>query len=135
MLLSEKLLNGIEAVLYIAHNSDVQHRSRGVEDALGLPTRYLEPIFQRLVKHDVLESTRGPGGGYSLAKEPSEICVGKVISALQEDGKLRAKYKPSHPLGVEVVSELRETMSAQIIQQLGTTTIADLCKQARAKHI
>ena len=135
MLLSEKLLHATEAVLYIAYHHEKKHASRSVEQELSLPLRYLEPIFQRLVRHQLLQSTRGPGGGYSLAKEPDHITLADIVLALQEDGKLRARYAPSHPLGMYVLEELRETLSKQMITQLETVTVLDLIKQAERSNI
>lgn len=135
MLFSEKLLNAVEAVLFIACNDNMLHRSREVEEKLGMPTRYLEPIFQRLVKADVLKSTRGPGGGYGLAKDAENINVGTIIRALQEDSKLRANYLPKHALGQEIVSRMREAWTQQIIVQLEVTSIADLKVQAGERKI
>ncbi len=45
---------------------------------------YLEQIFARLRKHDLVASTRGPGGGYRLGRAASEISVADVVSAVDE---------------------------------------------------
>jgi len=45
---------------------------------------YLEQLFARLRKHGLVESARGPGGGYRLARPASKISVGKVIDAVDE---------------------------------------------------
>ena len=36
---------------------------------------YLEQLFGKLRRHELVESTRGPGGGYSLGRKASEITV------------------------------------------------------------
>lgn len=50
----------------------------------GISLSYLEQLFSRLRKRSLVASVRGPGGGYSLARDASEIYVAEVISAVDE---------------------------------------------------
>jgi Rrf2 family iron-sulfur cluster assembly transcriptional regulator len=50
----------------------------------GISLSYLEQLFSRLRKRALVSSVRGPGGGYSLGREASEIYVAEVISAVDE---------------------------------------------------
>lgn len=45
---------------------------------------YLEQLFTRLRKSELVRSTRGPGGGYSLNRSPEQIPVAEIISAVDE---------------------------------------------------
>ncbi|CAG0909749.1 unnamed protein product, partial [Darwinula stevensoni] len=45
---------------------------------------YLEQLFGRLRKHELVESTRGPGGGYSLARKAEDITVADIIVSVDE---------------------------------------------------
>ena len=45
---------------------------------------YLEQLFGKLRRNELVESTRGPGGGYTLARSPSEITVAEIISSVDE---------------------------------------------------
>lgn len=45
---------------------------------------YLEQLFARLRRHQLVESVRGPGGGYRLGKAAEQISVGQVIHAVDE---------------------------------------------------
>lgn len=45
---------------------------------------YLEQLFGKLRRADLVESTRGPGGGYSLGRKAEEISVADVILAVDE---------------------------------------------------
>jgi len=51
----------------------------------GISLSYLEQLFSRLRKRSLVASVRGPGGGYSLAREAGEINVAEVISAVDEN--------------------------------------------------
>lgn len=52
----------------------------------NIPKKFLDAILLELRKAGMLRSKKGPGGGYSLSKMPSEIMIGQVIRTL--DGPL-----------------------------------------------
>jgi Rrf2 family iron-sulfur cluster assembly transcriptional regulator len=45
---------------------------------------YLEQLFGKLRRHQLVESTRGPGGGYTLGRKASEITVADIIVSVDE---------------------------------------------------
>ena len=45
---------------------------------------YLEQLFGKLRRHELVESTRGPGGGYSLGRKAEEITVADIIVSVDE---------------------------------------------------
>lgn len=51
----------------------------------NLSESYLEQLFSLLKKHGLVESIRGAGGGYILAREPKDIPIGEIINALEGD--------------------------------------------------
>ncbi len=51
----------------------------------GISLSYLEQLFARLRKRSLVSSVRGPGGGYTLGREASEIFVAQVIAAVDEN--------------------------------------------------
>ncbi len=55
-----------------------------ISDRQSLSLSYLEQLFSRLKRNNLVASTRGPGGGYQLAKAPEEINVAEVILAVDE---------------------------------------------------
>jgi Rrf2 family iron-sulfur cluster assembly transcriptional regulator len=50
----------------------------------GISLSYLEQLFSRLRKQELVSSARGPGGGYRLSRDANEISVAKVIEAVDE---------------------------------------------------
>jgi len=50
----------------------------------GISIAYLEQLFLKLRKHDLVQSARGPLGGYVLSKSPGEIRLLSIISAVDE---------------------------------------------------
>ena len=50
----------------------------------GISIAYLEQLFLKLRKHDLVQSARGPAGGYVLSKPPEDIKLLSIISAVDE---------------------------------------------------
>jgi Rrf2 family transcriptional regulator, iron-sulfur cluster assembly transcription factor len=51
----------------------------------GISLSYLEQLFAKLRRRALVSSVRGPGGGYNLARQASEIPVAEVIAAVDEN--------------------------------------------------
>ena len=75
----------VRAVVVLAtHTGDkpVALKEISLEEDISLP--YLEQLFVKLRKGNLVRSVRGPGGGYVLAKDPKDISVGEVIAVVEE---------------------------------------------------
>ena len=73
----------ILAVGYIAKHSDEGIiLSQSVSKAYNIPLEYLLKIMQQLVRANVLNSKRGPRGGFSLAKSPKKITLLEIVEAV-----------------------------------------------------
>ena len=53
----------------------------------GISLLYLEQIFSKLKKNDIVKSIRGVNGGYVLRENPSQIKLANIFSAVQEEIK------------------------------------------------
>jgi Rrf2 family protein len=105
-----------------------------------IPKKFLEAILLDLKNHGILESKKGKGGGYQLARHPSEINLGQVIRIL--DGPLapvscvsqtaykRCKEcKDEHHCGIRLVmKEVRDAM-ANILDK---TSLADMILKVKS---
>lgn len=87
MRLSTKTRYGVRAIFDIAyHGQDqpgVAAQAKDIARREDIPLRYLEQIFQDLKRAGLVESKRGPRGGYYLKRSASEITLGDVVRALQ----------------------------------------------------
>ena len=52
---------------------------------------YLEMVFSKLRKNGLVQSTRGPGGGYTLAVNEAAVTVADIISAIEAMGEGRSE--------------------------------------------
>ena len=56
-----------------------------ISDRQNISLNYLEQLFLKLRRKDIIASVRGPGGGYKLAKSAEAIRVSDILTAVDED--------------------------------------------------
>ncbi|MBW8459614.1 MAG: Fe-S cluster assembly transcriptional regulator IscR [Thiobacillus sp.] len=56
----------------------------GISERQDISLSYLEQLFSRLRRHELVESVRGPGGGYYLARPLGDVSVADIIRAVDE---------------------------------------------------
>ncbi len=85
MKLTSKGRYAVTAMLDVAiHASSGPVPLADISERQGISLSYLEQLFSRLRKHGLVNSVRGPGGGYKLGKCSAQIAVADVISAVDE---------------------------------------------------
>lgn len=96
---------------------------------ISLP--YLEQLFVKLRRSDLVKSVRGPGGGYRLARSASEIRVVDVLSAVDET--VDAMHKGAGASGAlsgsraqSLTNRLWEGLSAHVYVYLHQTRLSDV---------
>jgi Rrf2 family transcriptional regulator, iron-sulfur cluster assembly transcription factor len=83
---------------------------------------YLEQLFSRLRRDGMVESTRGPGGGYTLGRGAHDITVADVISAV--DDPLSDTDEEGRNLGMSQPLWLR--LNAVMLKHMATITLKSL---------
>lgn len=96
---------GMRAVLYLAEKGSICS-SREVADEMSIPRDYLIQLAQLLRNAGIVHARPGKNGGYSLAKDASEISMLDIFNALQND-RLRAERKEA-----EDASDLLQDITA-----------------------
>ncbi|MDA5094856.1 Rrf2 family transcriptional regulator [Aliiroseovarius sp. KMU-50] len=98
---------------------------------ISLP--YLEQLFVKLRRAELVESVRGPGGGYRLARSASEIRVSEILSAVDET--VSAMHKGAGASGAQsgsraqsMTNRLWEGLSAHVYVFLHQTRLSDVVK-------
>ena len=98
---------------------------------------YLEQLFVKLRRAEIVESVRGPGGGYRLAKRPEQIRVADIMQAVDEtmDALARGAGASGGDGGTsaqELTDKLWEQLSAQVYVFLHQTRLSDVVGDAMA---
>lgn len=95
---------------------------------------YLESLFARLRRRGLVQSTRGPGGGYGLAWSAAEITVADIVNAVDERGPrctrsaARSSSRDSPP-GQRIVSDWCADLEGEMTRFLASVSLHDLVLQ------
>jgi len=102
---------------------------------ISLP--YLEQLFVKLRRAGLVDSVRGPGGGYRLSKAPSEVRVSEVLGAVDET--VSAMHTGAGASGAlsgskaqSMTNRLWEGLSAQVYVFLHQTRLSDVVQNELA---
>lgn len=89
MMLTTKTRYAVMAIIEVAaqHNKK-PIRLADIANNQVIPLHYLEQIFLKLKKCDIVKSFKGPGGGYCLNIPAKQISVDKIIDAVEENLKM-----------------------------------------------
>jgi len=105
-----------------------------IAERLGQARRGIEPVLQGLSRAGLLDSIRGPKGGYRLGRPPRDLRLAEIIStALDEDGT--DSEAPAGRLQATVVHPLWGELEALCRDHLARLTVADLIKRAAAAGV
>jgi Rrf2 family transcriptional regulator, iron-sulfur cluster assembly transcription factor len=75
----------LRAILHMVNNgSDKPISIRVLSAQTCLSPEFLEQIFFRLRKADLITSTRGPGGGFAFTKSPADVSMDDIFMAIDE---------------------------------------------------
>ena len=97
---------------------------------------YLEQLFGKLRRHHLVESVRGPGGGYCLAREMGELSVSEIILAVDEpiDATQCGGKENCHDDRKCLTHDLWATLNQRIFDYLGSVSLRQLVENQRAKE-
>ena len=96
---------GLQAMLYIAmySSNDKNVGLTEIADNQEIPKHFLSKILQELVKNELIDSMKGPNGGFKLRKSADEIALIQIIEAIDGMGVFTQcgigfkKCSDSHP--------------------------------------
>ena len=111
---------------------------------------YLEQLFMKLRRAGMVESARGPGGGYRLAREQSEIAIAEIIAAVDEpvkvtrcegdavEGCVKGERCSTHDLWQSLGRQMMNFLSAITLEdvvQKRNLALAAAIRQAKARPL
>jgi Rrf2 family protein len=121
----------IRALLLLAREQEPGQyfRADEIADAIGGPRNYTSKVLNTLAKAGLITSSRGPLGGFQLAKPASEVSIGRVVDlfvAPSETGRCLNGNRPCNPRHPCAAHQRWTSVIAAQRAPLDTTTIADL---------
>ena len=130
-LLSHKGILAIAAVIDIAlHARSGPVAAKALATRHRLPPRHLEPVLQALVRHGILKGTRGPRGGYELAREWSRITADEILRAAGTVDDIESKPNERSKLLDQVVIPALSEAEQAFAAALSRINIEELARSA-----
>lgn len=129
MRMSTKSRFAVQAMIDLAlreRSGPVALAQIAVRQAVSLS--YLEQVFSRLRRAGLVESTRGPGGGYTLGRRASEISAADIVDAVEDDAVDAAQGDR-----MELTRDLWAELDAVMLRHLGTVPLQQLVDEHRAR--
>jgi Rrf2 family protein len=109
-----------------------------IADRQNIPLKYLQKILFDLKQAGILNSRKGPGGGYILARSPERITLGQVLDSMDGgvaefcgDALGALDCDCPHPDACAIRNALSE-IAVSMRRQLENVTFADMCERQRA---
>lgn len=100
---------------------------------------YLEQMFTQLRRHGLVQSTRGPGGGYSLARAASAISVAEIIGVgdNRADRPIAGASRPGAlaKTTLDIAENLWHALHSKMADYMTSITLRHLADEQRAKGV
>jgi Rrf2 family protein len=87
--------------------------SRGLAERYELPLPLLRNILKQLMNAGLVASTRGPQGGYRLAREPEQITLAELVEAIEGPVQLAVCCRPEEDAAGQATCELEGSCEVQ----------------------
>ena len=125
MRLSTKSRYAVTSLLDLVMHSDQGPVSLSdISVRQGISLSYLEQLFAKMRRNNLVISTRGPGGGYSLGGSPDQVCIADVINAVDEE--LNVANDADNGYEPCLTEMLWRELSDEIEGYLTTISLADM---------
>lgn len=130
-MLSNSSKYALKAVLYLALNSDEDHKilAKNISEPINVPKAYIAKLLQELSRHGLVSSTRGPKGGFFLNEENRTRSLIQIVDVIDGEHRLKScmlslkDCDEKHPCPLH---ELVGNTKMNFIKKLEETTINDL---------
>jgi Rrf2 family protein len=119
---------GLMAVGYVAtHSKDGNIMSDTIAKEYKMPLEYLLKILQQLVRAGILNSKRGPHGGFTMGKDPDQITLLDIFDAMEgpSSNQVFLLEQTKAPFALRMEKVCGEAIAEQN-KVLGSVTLADL---------
>jgi Rrf2 family iron-sulfur cluster assembly transcriptional regulator len=108
----------------------------GISERQSISLSYLEQLFGKLRRHTLVDSVRGPGGGYTLARDLEKMSVADIIIAVDEplDATQCGGKENCRDERRCMTHELWATLNDKMYEYLDSVKLSDLVAQQARKE-
>ena len=138
MKLTTKGRYAVTAMLDLAlHVNATPIKLTEVSQRQNISLSYLEQLFARLRKAELVKSTRGPGGGYTLARDAADISIADIILSVDEDVDTTLCKGSANCLNQQqcLTHELWESLSSEIYVFLSSISLSSIAQTETAQSV
>ena len=138
MRLTTKGRFAVTAMLDLAlHAQDGPVALANISTRQKISLSYLEQLFSKLRRGSLVESVRGPGGGYNLGRALDQLTVADIIKAVEEPIDSRQCEGRDNCLGDRrcMTHDLWEDLNTTVLNYLAGVTLAQLVLKQRAEPV
>jgi Rrf2 family iron-sulfur cluster assembly transcriptional regulator len=138
MRLTTKGRFAVTAMLDLAlHGSGGPVTLAQISDRQKISLSYLEQLFGKLRRGELVESVRGPGGGYHLAREAAQVSIADIIKAVEEplDSTQCGGRENCHENQRCMTHDLWEELNSTVQGFLSGVTLSQLVERQRSKPV
>src|SRR5581483_774943 len=109
----------------------------GISQRQSISLSYLEQLFGKLRRHTLVESVRGPGGGYTLARSLDKLSVADIVTAVDEplDATQCGGKENCHDDRRCMTHDLWATLNEKMQNYLSSVTLGDLVAHQQGKPV
>lgn len=132
MRLTTKGRFAVTAMIDLAMNAQKHAvKLNAISERQQISLSYLEQLFSKLRRAGLVESIRGPGGGYVLGKSADQINIAQIIAAAEDklDATLCSGKANCHSGAPCLTHNLWENLNHTINEYLSNITLANLLEQ------
>ena len=137
MIFSRPCEYAIHAMTYLAATSGVSARAEEIAEAEEIPLPILSKVLQELARKGLLDSRRGPGGGFRLARQPELITLRDIVAAMGSLDEFLRCVTGLPNCSDETPCPLHETWKrtrASLMKSFETTTLLDMVRATARKR-
>ncbi|MBN1882915.1 MAG: Rrf2 family transcriptional regulator [Deltaproteobacteria bacterium] len=128
-------------VMLVLTEKDGPVNLKRISEKEGISLHYLEQLFSKLRKGEIVKSVKGPGGGYVLARDPENISVGEVIEMVDEP--ISPVFCVDHSKDASACHRSGECTTQWLWAELGdcirdylnSVSIHEVCEKARSRGL
>ena len=137
-MIQKKTVKALDIAVFITSRAVVKPvTTEEIANGLGLSSSYTESILKELREADLIRAHRGPGGGYTIARDLDKVSVAEIVTAVDETLDATQCGGKEDCLGDKrcMTHDLWSTLNKKMYVYLDSVKLSDLVEKQRAREV